>query len=245
MTCTCSLLCRFHITGTSTRRQRSAERTGSHFLAPAGILEKTMKASTVAATALAVLPRMAWAHHFMDGGLPETFAQGLLSGLGHPVIGLDHAAFIVAAGFFLASVEGGMWGVLALIAGSLFGAALHLTGFGLPGGEIGVALSVILIGGLLMTRRQIRLSWLSSSLALTGILHGYAYAESIFGAEAAPLVAYLVGFSVIQLGIAAAAFLIHRRLIATREAWARPVSSGFGAVVGAMGVVFLLINIAS
>ena len=62
-----------------------------------------MKAFTVAATALALLPRIAWAHHFMGGGLPQTFTQGLLSGLGHPVIGLDHAAFIVAAGFFLAT----------------------------------------------------------------------------------------------------------------------------------------------
>jgi len=208
-------------------------------------MPKIMKAFTVAATALAVLPRMAWAHHFMGGGLPESFAQGLLSGLGHPVIGLDHAAFILAAGFFLALVEGGMWGVPALIGGSLIGATLHLTGFVLPGSEVGVALSVILIGGLVMVEREVKLSLLAGGLALAGILHGYAYAESIFGAEATPLVAYLVGFSVIQLGIAASAFLIHRRLIATREAWARPVSSGFGAVVGAIGVVFLLINIAS
>ena len=181
----------------------------------------------------------------MGGGLPETFAQGFLSGLGHPVIGLDHAAFIVAAGFFLAPVGGGMWGVLAIIGGSLFGAALHLLGVGLTGGEVGVALSVILIGGLVMARRRIELPWLAAGLALAGMLHGYAYAESIFGAEAAPLVAYLIGFSLVQLGIAAAAFLFHRRLIAAREAWTNPVSSGLGAAVGAIGVVFLAVNIAS
>src|SRR3977135_1713953 len=134
-----------------------------------------MKAFTVAATALAVLPRMAWAHHFMDGGLPETFAEGLLSGLGHPVIGLDHAAFIVAAGFFLASVEGGMWGVLALIVGSLIGASLHLTGFALPGSEVGVALSVILIGGLSMARRPVRLSWLAGGPGVAGVCYGVAH----------------------------------------------------------------------
>src|SRR5438552_1104114 len=73
-------------------------------------MPKILKAFTVvAATSLAVLPRIAWAHHFMGGGPPETFAQGLLSGLGHPVIGLDHAAFILAAGFFLALVEAGIW----------------------------------------------------------------------------------------------------------------------------------------
>ena len=204
-----------------------------------------MKAFTVAATALALLPRIAWAHHFMGGGLPQTFTQGLLSGLGHPVIGLDHAAFIVAAGFFLATVEGGMWGVLALIVGALLGAALHLAGAGLPGAEIGVALSVTLIGTLAAARRRVGLTWLAGGLALAGALHGYAYAESIFGAEATPLVAYLVGFSVIQLGIATPAFLIHRRLIATREAWAKLASSGVGAAAGTIGAVFLVINIAA
>ena len=204
-----------------------------------------MKAFTVAATALALLPRIAWAHHFMGGGLPQSFTQGLLSGLGHPVIGLDHAAFIVAAGFFLATVEGGMWGVLALVVGALLGAALHLAGAGLPGAEIGVALSVILIGGLVAARRRVGLAWLAVGLALAGALHGYAYAESIFGAEAAPLAAYLIGFSLVQLGIAAAALLAHRRLIATREASAKLASSGIGAVVGTIGAVFLVMNIAA
>ena len=202
-----------------------------------------MRALTAAA--LVALPGLALAHHVMGGGLPQTFTQGLLSGLGHPVIGLDHAAFIVAAGFFLATVKGGMWGVLALIVGALLGAALHLAGAGLPGAEIGVALSVILIGGLVAARRRVGLTWLAGGLALAGALHGYAYAESVFGAEATPLVAYLVGFSAIQLGIATAAFLIHRRLIATREAWARLASSGVGAAVGTIGAVLLVINIAA
>ena len=181
----------------------------------------------------------------MGGGLPETFAQGFLSGMGHPVIGLDHAAFIVAAGFFLALVEAGIWGVLALVVGTLLGAALHLSGFGLPGAEVGVALSVILIGGAVMARRRVGLTWLAGGLALAGLLHGYAYAESIFGAEAAPLAAYLIGFSLVQLGIATTALLAHRRLIAAREAWARLASSGVGAAAGAIGAVFLVINIAA
>lgn len=206
-------------------------------------MPKTTSPFTVAA-ALAALPHAAWAHHVMGGSLPQTFAQGLLSGLGHPLIGLDHAAFIVAAGFLLALIKGGMWGVLALIAGSLLGAALHLGGAGLPGSEAGVALSVILVGGLVMARRRIPLSWLAGGLALAGVLHGHAYAESIFGAEATPLIAYLIGFSVIQLGAATAAFQVHRRLIATREAWLKPVSTALGAAVGATGVVFLAISIA-
>ena len=196
--------------------------------------------ATVAA-ALAAAP--AWAHHFMDNALPGTLVEGLLSGLGHPLIGVDHAAFIIATGYFLALVKGGMWGVAALIAGSLLGAALHLNGIGIVGGEIGVALSVIVAGGLLMGRWRIELSWVIGGLALAGTLHGHAYAEAIFGAEATPLGAYLVGFSLSQLGVAAAAFYAHRRLIAAREAWSGPVSAGLGAAAGAVGIVFLAINI--
>ena len=197
------------------------------------------------AAVIAGLPLSASAHHFMDGGLPETFAQGFLSGVGHPVIGLDHVAFIIGAGFSLALSKRGTWGIIALIGGSLFGAALHLSGFGLLWDEVGVAISVILIGVVVMAHRPIELPWLSSGLALAGALHGYAYAETIFGAEAAPLGAYLIGFCLVQLGIAASALVIHRRLMAWRDAWARPTSSWLGAAMGVVGIVFLTINMVS
>jgi len=47
---------------------------------------------------LAATAAGAEAHHAMGGTMPQTLAQGLLSGLAHPVIGLDHLAFTVAAG---------------------------------------------------------------------------------------------------------------------------------------------------
>lgn len=40
-------------------------------------------------------PDAAPAHHLMDGALPATPWQGLLSGLAHPVVGLDHLAALV------------------------------------------------------------------------------------------------------------------------------------------------------
>src|SRR5438046_3318700 len=81
-------------------------------------------------------PALAWAHHFMGNALPGTFAEGLLSGLGHPVIGLDHAAFIVATGFFLGLVGRGLWGVVALILGRLAGDELHVVGVDFTWGGI-------------------------------------------------------------------------------------------------------------
>jgi len=199
---------------------------------------------TSALTVLLLAPGAAAAHHFMDNALPQTWMQGLLSGLGHPLIGIDHAAFIVAAGFLLALVARGLWGIAALIGGSLAGAALHLAGIALPYGETGVALSVLLIGGVIIARHRLRLAWLIGGLALAGVLHGHAYAEAIFGAEAAPLAAYLTGFSLVQLGVAAAALLLHRKILANRAAWAAPLATGLGALTGGIGAAFLYLTVA-
>ena len=189
-----------------------------------------------------LFPGVVWAHHFMEDQLPQTFTQGLLSGLAHPVIGVDHLAFIIATGFLLALVKHGVWGVIAFTSGSLIGAALHLTGFGVAGGEVMVALSVILIGGVIMSGHPVALAWLAGGLILAGIFHGYAYAESIFGAEPMPLSGYLLGLCSVQLGIGVAALLLHRHLIAISANSTRPISSAMGAVVSVIGVVFLASN---
>ena len=42
---------------------------------------------------------VAIAHHPMGGNTPSTLWEGLLSGVGHPIIGFDHLAFIVAMAF--------------------------------------------------------------------------------------------------------------------------------------------------
>ena len=194
--------------------------------------------------ALVILSSAAWAHHFMGSALPQTFMQGLLSGLGHPLIGVDHAAFIIGAGFFLALLDRGLVGVLALIGGALVGAAMHLAGIDVPGDEIGVALSVVLIGALVIARRRIELTWIAAGLAVAGVLHGHAYAESIFGAEPTPLGAYLLGFSLIQLAVASGAYWAHRRILARRETWAKPVAVGLGTFVSFVGVAFLALNAA-
>lgn len=194
----------------------------------------------ILAAALAWFVEPAFAHHPMDGALPETFVEGFLSGLGHPVIGIDHAAFILATGFLLARVKGGLWGLGALILGTLAGAALFLGGIALPAGEIGVALSVILIGALVLARRRIDLPRFAAGLALAGLLHGQAYAESILGAEATPLGAYLFGFSLIQWLVGTAAFAVHRRFMTA--AWMRAAGAAFGALVGLVGAGFLLLG---
>lgn len=64
----------------STSFLSSALRTGSRYSTGALI-------ALVSAFALA---RPALAHHAMGNTTPNTFAEGLVSGLAHPIIGLDH-----------------------------------------------------------------------------------------------------------------------------------------------------------
>src|SRR5262249_1552904 len=77
--------------------------------------------------------------------------------------------------------------------------------------------------------------------AVAGLFHGYAYGESIFGAETSPLGAYLLGLIVIQSVVALGTAIVARRMSAgmselmPRLAGAAIVGVGFAAWVG--GVV--------
>ncbi|MEL7048770.1 MAG: HupE/UreJ family protein, partial [Pseudomonadota bacterium] len=115
-----------------------------------------MNARTLAlVSAIAILGATpALAHHPMGGAMPETLWHGLLSGLGHPVIGLDHLAFVIGVGVFSA-IAG-----LGLVMPALFlvfmggGLAVHLAAVDIPAVELLIALSVVAVGlGILIGRK--------------------------------------------------------------------------------------------
>jgi urease accessory protein len=149
----------------------------------------------------------ATAHHMMGGRTPATFLAGFLSGLAHPIIGLDHFAFVVAVGL-LAALQGRRGGSIpaAFILATLVGTGIHLLNFNLPLPEVAIAASLLLFGILLAGESRPNLFLLAGTAAAAGIFHGYAYGESIVGAEMTPLLAYLAGFALIQLAIAFAAY---------------------------------------
>ncbi len=181
----------------------------------------------------------AFAHHVMGGQLPQTFGQGLLSGLGHPVIGIDHLAFVVALGI-TAALAGRLWALtLAFVAGTFAGCLVHLAGVTLPVAELVIAATVLLLGAIIATNRQLPVLMLAVLFAGAGLFHGWAYGESIFGAEQTPLIAYLVGFTLVQLVVAVLAGLVTRWVIA--KAAARPTEVRLaGAVVAGIGLVLFV-----
>ncbi|APB32688.1 hydrogenase accessory protein [Gloeomargarita lithophora Alchichica-D10] len=185
-----------------------------------------------------VMPLPALAHHPMDGEMPTTWAQGFLSGLAHPVIGFDHLAFIVAAG--LLGVTQGLGLPVGFVLGGLAGTGLHLASVDLPGVELGIAGSLVLAGILLVQKERFPWWRLALGAMLVGLLHGYAYGEAIIGAEMTPLMAYLLGFTLIQLAIALGVWGITRFLLLGRWGWPLTRLNPPGWVIVGIGLAFLV-----
>ena len=202
------------------------------------------KTPLLAALATLALPGTALAHHAMDGALPQTAMQGLLSGLAHPVVGIDHLAFVIAAGVLAAGVaERGVRLALPLVflTAGLVGTLLHMAGVGLGPVEAIVAASVLVAGGLLLLRDGPAAGALVPLFAVAGLFHGHAFAESIIGAEPGAVFAYLLGLAAVQAGIAYAAMAAARRFAAADPVlprrWAGVAACAVGVLAG--GLVLL------
>jgi urease accessory protein len=189
--------------------------------------------------ALAGVATPALAHHVMDGNLPTTFMQGLLSGLGHPIIGLDHLAFVVALGIGAALLQGPLVVIAAFVTMSIAGVLIHLAQLDIPMVEPLVSFSVLLVGLALVWSRSVAGSvWLGIA-AVAGLLHGYAFGESIVGAERAVVGAYLLGLAIVMAAIALTVAWITRRVVGA-DGVASPSLRVAGAIVGCVGAVLFV-----
>lgn len=148
----------------------------------------------------------ALAHHPFGGQTPSNFWEGFLSGLGHPVIGIDHLTFVIAVGLMAGLLRYGLALPFAFIITAIAGTGLHIMGINLPLPELMIAGSVLLFGGLLAWGKTLPPMVMIGLAGIAGLFHGYAYGEAIIGADMNPLAAYLLGFSCIQGAIAYGAY---------------------------------------
>lgn len=194
-------------------------------------------ASAFAAAAMAALPNAALAHTF------GAHDAGFVHGFTHPVGGWDHLLAMVAVGLWAAQRGGAaLWAlpaafVAAMIGGGLFGMA----GVALPQVELGIVLSVVVLGGLIAL--QSRLPMLSSVavVALFAVFHGYAHGAEM--PEAAQPALYGLGFALATAllhaaGIGAALSL---RRLAEGRAGALALR-GVGALVGLSGAALIALG---
>jgi urease accessory protein len=85
---------------------------------------------------------------------------------------------------------------------------------------------------------------LATAITIAGAVHGYAYGESIVGAERTPLLAYIVGFALIQYGIAVGSGLVLKGLAERHrfgERMAMRAASGGFALVACVLVANLIL----
>lgn len=192
-----------------------------------------LRAAALAPLLVAITGLPAQAHHVMGGRTPSTFMEGLLSGLGHPVIGLDHLAFIVAIGVAAGAAALNLAIPALFIVASAIGVALHVRGVTLPDAELLVALSVVIAGTMIASGRSLQALVWAALFVAAGLVHGYAFGESIYGAEPSPLAAYLVGLVIVQAAVATAVALVARRsaAAATEPRLAGAAIAGIGIAI--------------
>ena len=193
-----------------------------------------------------IMASRANAHHAMDGQTPVTFAQGFMSGLAHPVIGLDHLMYLLIAAVLAFTLNGvarylvPMLFVIATLGGTVF----HIGAGNIPFVETLVALSVLLAGIIAFAKKSPAALVLAVVFAVSGIFHGYAYGEAIIGAETGPLLAYLIGFAMIQYLIIAGGIRA-LELITTRSEGLQSLVTKLSSSVAILsGSIFVVLSMA-
>ncbi len=121
------------------------------------------------AACLWLLPGLAQAHAM--GG------TGFVSGLLHPILGLDHLLAVVSVGILSVPLRGrAIWLVpAAFVTCMILGGILGIYGVDWPLVELGITLSVVFLGIALVAHGRISV-WVSLTLAgFFGIFHGHAH----------------------------------------------------------------------
>jgi urease accessory protein len=151
---------------------------------------------TIALIACALLISMHPAAAHTGGGL----AGGFASGFAHPLLGADHIAAMVAVGLWGAFLGTPAIWLLPIVFPLVMalGGVLGILGVPLPGVEIGIAVSAVVLGMMVALAVRPHLAIAAILVGAFAIFHGYAHGAEL--PEGGNAVAYSVGF-VIATGL--------------------------------------------
>ena len=183
---------------------------------------------TIALTALCLFAGTASAH---TGSHTVT---GFVSGLAHPLLGLDHLLAMVAIGLWAAQQGGrALWAVPAAFVGAMgMSGGLAWAGLSLPYVETGIAASVLVLGLLIATQRQWAVTVGMVIAAGFALFHGYAHGLEMPQTTSPAL--YALGFVLATLGLhglGMAGSLIGRRAVQV---------TGAGIAVTGLALIFAM-----
>ena len=204
-----------------------------------------MKRTLLATAVFALSAVPAFAHHPLGGVPLETLTDGILSGLGHPLLGFDHLFFVLAIGVAALYTGRAKLATAAYVGAMLMGCLLMSFGLGLPVKEFVIGISLLVVGSLILSGRALGLAPAVGLFAVFGLFHGSAFGDTIAAQEAGAgvtvLVGYLGGLGLLQYGLALlAGFVVHNLLQATEAGHVHARLAG--AVVAGVGMFLTLEN---
>ena len=155
-------------------------------------MSKRLVMGAIAAAALVANP--AYAH---DGtGLAGGFVAGVL----HPLAGLDHMLAMISVGLWGAFLGRPLVYALPMLfpAAMAIGGALGMAGVGFPPVELGIALSVVTLGAMILFAVRAPVVVACAIVGIFALFHGYAHGAEL--PSAADPVGYSAGF-VLSTGV--------------------------------------------
>lgn len=163
-------------------------------------------------------------------------AAGSANGLWHPLSGLDHLLALIAVGIWSAQQQGRTTYAMPVLflAGLALGGVMATANVFLPLVEIGLALTVVLLGLMVVDSRRLPVFASAGLFTLFAVYHGQAHgAELVAGASA---VTYSLGF-LIMSAVVIAVSLLAARLSKTAVV---PVYRFAGSAIALVGVMMLI-----
>lgn len=177
------------------------------------------------------IPSFAFAH---VGVSP---VHDLMHGFAHPLTGIDHILAMLAVGVFAANLGGrALLAVpLAFMLCMILGGALEVFGVGLPLVEVGIALSLVVLGAAVAMKWDLPVATAMTLAGVFAIFHGHAHGTEM--SLDASATSYALGF-------VAATGLLHLAGIGLGFAlpsvgYARQIAPLGGAAIAVVGVALL------
>lgn len=205
--------------------------TGNGRTMSSGVVSSRVVRGLLVAVAAFVLAQPAFAHEQVGVG------GGLVSGLLHPLTGMDHLIAMVAVGIWGAQLGAPAIWVLPITFPMVMavGGVLGVLRIPLPMPEVVIAFSALVLGAAVAMRLRLPFAAAAVVVAVFAVFHGHAHGAELPG-SANPL-AYGVGFVV-------ATGLLHLCgiMIGTLTRWpaGERLIQGVGAVIAALGCYFLV-----
>jgi urease accessory protein len=165
---------------------------------------------------------------------PGGGTAGLLVGLTHPILGVDHVFAMVTVGILAMTMARPLAAPGAFVGAMTVGGALGIAGMALPGGEAAIAISVAALGGALIVGRAVGPEWSLALIGVAGFVHGHVH-----GVEApttAHIGFYVAGFvtatAALHLAGVGLGLVVRSRDIARTAIGALVFGAGAGLVAG-------------